>query len=458
MLNLSKYRINRDVDRTSYRSYQYLIKHKNRSYVLYVLAGLMVLGAALMFLPWTQTIKAKGKVTTQFPNQRPQAIQSILSGKLENWYVQEGDMVKKGDTIVFISEVKDEYFDPELLARTQQQIDAKSQSVDNYGAKVNSLDQQYAALVEARDLKIEQTKNKIKQKQLSLTADSTDLQAFETQAEIAQNQFNRTEELYNKGIKSLNELEDKRLKLRNSRAKVVSQQNKILASINELGNLNLSLQTIRSEYADKMAKAQSDKFSARTAQLDATANEVKLKNQLSNYSKRQEFYTIRAPQDGRITQAIKKGVGEIIKEGTDIVTIMPSKYDLAVEIFVKPIDLPLIKIGQEVLLQFDGWPAIVFKGWPENSTGTFTGTIMAIDQFSDNTGEYRVLVKPNINDEKDWPEQLLVGSGSRAFILLDDVPVWYELWRQLNGFPANFYQKGEDQSEFKQKAPLKKVK
>ena len=83
---------------------------------------------------------------------------------------------------------------------------------------------------------------------------------------------------------------------------------------------------------------------------------------------------------------------------------------------------------------------------------------MAIDQFSDNTGEYRVLVKPNINDEKDWPEQLLVGSGSRAFILLDDVPVWYELWRQLNGFPANFYQKGEDQSEFKQKAPLKKVK
>ena len=117
MLNLSKYRTNRDVDRTSYRSYQYLIKHKNRSYVLYVLAGLMVLGAVLMFLPWTQTIKAKGKVTTQFPNQRPQAIQSILSGKLENWYVQEGDMVKKGDTIVFISEVKDEYFDPELLDR-----------------------------------------------------------------------------------------------------------------------------------------------------------------------------------------------------------------------------------------------------------------------------------------------------------------------------------------------------
>jgi hypothetical protein len=32
-----------------------------------------------------------------------------------------------------------------------------------------------------------------------------------------------------------------------------------------------------------------------------------------------------------------------------------------------------------------------------------------------------------------------IGSGARGVALLNSVPVWYELWRQLNGFPPDYY-------------------
>jgi hypothetical protein len=117
---------------------------------------------------------------------------------------------------------------------------------------------------------------------------------------------------------------------------------------------------------------------------------------------------------------------------------MPKIHSLAVEIYVDPIDLPLMNIGENVRLQFDGWPAIVFSGWPGASYGTYGGEIYAIDKFIGTNGKYRVLVR---QDEKDhaWPDAIRVGGGSKAMILLNDVPIYYELWRNINGFPPNFY-------------------
>jgi adhesin transport system membrane fusion protein len=118
---------------------------------------------------------------------------------------------------------------------------------------------------------------------------------------------------------------------------------------------------------------------------------------------------------------------------------MPKNYDLAIEMFVQPVDLPLLQKGQNVRIQFDGWPAMVFSGWPNTSFGTFGGEIFAIDNFANEEGMFRVLVSPN-KKEKDWPQALRVGGGAKSMILLDNVLVGYELWRKINGFPPNFYQ------------------
>jgi len=163
---------------------------------------------------------------------------------------------------------------------------------------------------------------------------------------------------------------------------------------------------------------------------------------------RKDLYYVKAPQDGYINKAIKAGIGETFKEGEKLVNIMPSNYELAVETYVKPIDLPLLHTGEKVRVRFDGWPAIVFSGWPNVSYGTYGAKVVAIENFSSANGKYRVLLAP---DEEDyaWPEALRVGSGANTLALLEDVPIWYEIWRHLNGFPPNYYTPQTEKSESK---------
>mgnify|MGYP001423425278 FL=1 len=171
---------------------------------------------------------------------------------------------------------------------------------------------------------------------------------------------------------------------------------------------------------------------------DAEAMVTKMQNQYMNYSVRRGLYYITAPQTGYVTKAIRSGIGETIKEGEEVVSIMPEKYDLAVEMYVKPVNLPLVSKGQKVRFMFDGWPSIVFSGWPNLSYGTFGGKVVAIDNFISENGKYRMLVAPDKSDVP-WPEALRVGSGANGIALLRDVPIWYELWRNLNGFPPDYY-------------------
>ena len=134
----------------------------------------------------------------------------------------------------------------------------------------------------------------------------------------------------------------------------------------------------------------------------------------------------------------RAGIGETIKEGDAVCTVMPEARDLAVEMYVKAMDVPLISKGRKVRIQFDGWPAIQFGGWPNVSVGTFGGEVSVIDYVNSQPGEFRILVVPDKEDES-WPAQLRMGSGTKGWVMLDNVPLWYELWRQLNGFPPSLY-------------------
>jgi multidrug resistance efflux pump len=348
-------------------------------------------------------------------------------------------LVRKGDTILFLSEVKDDYFDPNLLDNVQNQIMNKESSVKSYMQKVEALDTQIDALNQNRELKLQQQELKIKQSKLKLLSDSSENRAATANFKVAQEQVNRFKQLHSQGLVSQTELEQREVALQNSRAKMIDTENKLLISRQEIINLQTEVNTLRADFKDKISKAESDKYTAMSAMYDAEGTVTKLQNTYTNYSLRQGMYYITCPQDGYITRALKSGIGETIKEGTEVVSIMPYNIDLAVEMYVEPIDLPLIAIGESVRFTFDGWPAIVFSGWPGASHGTYGGTVKAIDNFIGTNGKYRVVVIPDQKDQ--WPTGLRVGTGANGFALLRDVPIGYELWRQFNGFPPDFYTK-----------------
>ena len=439
MLNISK---NNSIQEniTKFKTIKNLENRPHYKILNRIIAGVSIVVLIIFFLPWTQNISGTGAVTTLKPNQRPQTIHTAIAGRIEKWYVQEGDFVKKGDTILFISETKEEYLDPNLVQNTKNQVDAKKMAQESYGGKVGSLSSQIVAIENEKNLKLQQAQNKIRQAVLKIKSDSMDLQAVKTQVKIATTQFNRAITLNKEGLKPLTDVEDKRLKLQEVEAKIITQENKYLASKNEYLNAKVEINRISAEYNEKDSKARSDKFTAISNQYDTEAQVNKLQNQYANYNIRNGLYYIKAPQNGYVNRALQSGLGETLKEGTPIVSIMPSQYDIAVETFVKPIDLPLLSKGSKVRIWFDGWPTIIFSGWPNMSYGTFGGKIVAIETFISENGKYRVLIAPD-KTEDAWPKQLSIGAGAQTIALLNNVPVWFEIWRTLNGFPPNYYKK-----------------
>ena len=420
--------------------------------ILYIVGAIILV---VLFLPWTQNIRSNAKVTALKPNQRPQTIHSIIAGRIEKWFVQEGQFVKQGDTILFISETKEEYLDPNLVENTEQQIKSKEFAVKSYMEKVKANDNQIDAMMSSRKLKFEQAENKLIQANLKVQSDSVELSAAKLNNSIAKEQLIRMEELYKEGLKSLTDLETRRLKVQETQAKAISQENKFISSKNEVINAKIELQSINADYRDKIAKSESEKFATLSNMYDAEASVSKLQNQFVNYSIRSGMYYILAPQDGYITQAIQSGIGETIKEGTEIISIMPADYELAIEMYVNPMDIPLLEKGQHVQIQFDGWPSVIFSGWPGISYGTYGGQIVAIDNFISKNGKYRVLVSHDKN-YPNWPKEIRLGAGASSMTLLKEVPIWYELWRQVNGFPADYYKQDTTDQKVKKANETKK--
>lgn len=403
--------------------------------IFLVLLGIFVV---ILFLPWQQNIRGTGSLTALSPKDRPQTVQTAIAGRIKEWRIAEGQAVKKGDTLVFIEEIKDKYFDPNIIERYKEQVDAKQQSIQAKQAKADALSEQISTMNLGLDLKLNQLANKVEQKRLKITSDSATLAAKKVELSIAKRQMEGSQAMFDSGLISMVKWEKAKSSIQKAEAELTEYQNKLNSAMNELAIAKLDLQTTKAEVNGKVAKSMSDRSNTISELQESMGELSQKKNELVNLEVRSENYYIRAPQDGIVVKALKEGVGETLKEGEAIVTIMPNNPSLAAEIYIKAMDVPLIDTGRHVRLQFDGWPAIQFSGWPSVSVGTFGGLVRVIDQVDSKQGKYRILITEDLSQELEdqpWPSKLRLGSGVFAWVMLDEVPVWYEIWRQLNGFP-----------------------
>ncbi len=405
--------------------------------------GLILLG--VLFLPWTQNIRAKGQITSLYQEQKPQKIYSPIAGKISRWWVKEGDFVEQGDTLAKISEIKAEYLDPKLISRTQEQLDAKKGTVSFYEQKVKSTEDQIANLRSSKTLKQDQLTNKITALQQKLTGEKAEFEAASNEYNLAKDQFERNQKMFKEGLISQTQFQQRNASMQNSLAKKTTAENKVNQTLQEIQNTKIELRGVDQEYSEKMNKAEGEKYQSLGMIETGKGDVAKLENQVASYTIRDGMYYILAPQSGQVINAKKAGIGEILKDGEELLTIVPQNTNYAVEMYVRPVDLPLVSPGQEVRFIFDGFPAIIFAGgWPDQSFGTFPGKIRAVENNIDEKGMFRVIVVENPKDKK-WPKQIKMGAGAQGIALLNDVPLWYELWRNINGFPADFYTVKKDE-------------
>ena len=451
MLNLSKQRVYDEIQRQHLHSIETLHPPDSGIVLAKIMLGLFVLGIVMMFLPWQQNISGNGEITALSVQDRPQSLQTTIPGMIEKWWIQEGTFVRKGDTILSIREVKDDYFDPDILDRLQEQIDAKKMSLDANLSKIGAYEQQILLLRQNRVLSLQKAENKIRQSVLKVVADSADLAVARNDYQIAIDRFSRFEKMFKDGLISRTDWENRQLKFRETQAKVAGSESKLAGSRQELLNARIERNAVGVEYDEKIAKAQSDRSAALKDQGEGTGELSVKQNKLASVAVRQGYYSVLAPQDGYVVRSLKAGIGENIKEGETIAVLQPANPSTAVALYVKAMDVPLLAVGRKVRIEFEGWPALQWAaGWPGSSFGTFGGVVQVIDYTDSKDGKYRILITPDPAEGK-WPAQLRVGSQAYGWVMLNDVPIWYEIWRQLNGFPAKMPDPDKDPKPAKKK-------
>ena len=389
------------------------------------LLGILADLFAILFLPWQQNVQGNGMVTALSPADRPQQLQTRIDGRIEAWFVAEGQFVKKGDSIVRISEIKEDYLNPNVLPLTQQQQSAKENAIAEKLNKAAALDVQITQLEQQRDFKVQQTRNKVLQYQ-------AEVRQATLEDSVARDQLRRRERLFRDtlGLVSVNDLQTFQIRVQSAAAKLVEKQQMLLIT-------QTDLQSIPAEYGEKIAKSRSDRAATLSEVSEGRSEVAKLRDKVGSLTIRNSFYVIEAPQDGYVVRATRAGQGEIVKAGEPIVTVQPARPRKAVELYVKPMDVALLKPGRHVRVFFDGWPALQISGWPQVAVGTFGAQVVVIDQFPSSDGRFRVLLVPDTTHDEPWPAQLRLGTGVEGWAMLDNVTVGWEIWRTLNGFPLS---------------------
>jgi multidrug efflux pump subunit AcrA (membrane-fusion protein) len=386
-----------------------------RGIVLTLVAFVIILIVA----PWIQNVAGSGIVTSFSPDQRPQTIDALIEGRIEKWYVKEGDYVREGDTIVVLRDIDTKFLDPKFQERQQVIRD-------------NEVAEAQLEVIIAKQ-KVIQAKAKVLAAEAAVTNANID-------AATARVRYERAESLFSQGLASRRELETNLLALQKALNDSVKARTDLEVENQALANANTELQAKQRLAEAKIAKSDLE---------------------LGNVTNRRNFGVMLSPINGYVTRIMQVGDGQAVKKNEKLAIVVPETDDIAAEIYIGSLDAAIVDTGRKVRLQFAGFPAIQAPGggFPHFAIGTFGGIVKVIDAVDDGSGRYRVLVVPDPND-KPWPSRAYLRQGTEVtgWILLNEVPLGYELWRQLNGFPPIIPVKAGKGSDAKAKPPISKTK
>lgn len=428
--------------------------------------ALAVTICVMAFAPWQQSVKGTGNVIAFAPLERQQTIEAPIKGRI----VRLGEGIFENARVVegqVIAEIRD--LDEDYASRLQQQLFHTEQTVtaakEQIRANTVSLEaaQRLVEVYERQEVTYSQVKEQVTAAQSAYVAGAEDkVRSFREQLSIEQaavpqleQEFGRLTKLFEQENVSLQKLQEVEAKLNASRSKVNKAASDVAASEKELEGKKQDREAyiqkaqVDIDYAHaQFQKAVSDASKAEGEIAKAASELAKAEKELREMERKvaiQSNQVLTAPMDGFVVQITPNYGSAILKEGDPICTIVPDTADRAVQMWVSGNDAPLIRPGHVARLQFEGWPAVQFSGWPSVAVGTFGGTVVSIDATDDGKGKFRVLIRPDAKDDP-WPSDAYLRQGVRAngWVLLETVPLWWEAWRQMNGFPPVITAEGDD--------------
>jgi multidrug efflux pump subunit AcrA (membrane-fusion protein) len=413
-----------------------------RTYGRMAIKLLLFLLLVVAFIPWTQTITATGKLSAYSPYERPQDIESQITGRFKSWHVLEGVRVKKGDLILDLDDYDPNFMSPELLSLLEQRRVALEQTrkaalerADELTKRITEMNNLVKTAVPSAEARVLEAGNKVRAADQRVVAAKITL-------DTAELNVSRNKQLAEQGLVSQRELELSIQAAIASKADLKAAEATLKEAEQAMRALSFGRDQVSAEMLQRLMEAEAARANALADAARATDQLADVSLRLSNATQRRLASRILAPIDGTVVRMAEVGPGETVRQGDKLVRISPLSADKAVELVADGLDAPILNTGRKVRLLFYGIPAIPLPAWPELMAGTFGGVIKVVDQVDDGKGNYRFWVVPD-PDDRPWPEQAHVRQGTRVmgWVILNRVPLWYEIWRRFNLFPPD-YQEG----------------
>ncbi|MEZ6055416.1 MAG: HlyD family efflux transporter periplasmic adaptor subunit [Planctomycetaceae bacterium] len=441
--------------------------------------ALLVTIGLMAFAPWQQSVKGSGNVVAFDPFERQQVIESPIKGRIVQW----GDGIFENASVVkgqLIAEIRD--LDEDYASRLQQQLIHTQETVRAASEQIHTSRDSRDAALQLIEVWQRQEKSYMLVKEQVIAAQNAYVAAAEEkvnsvieqlaieEAAIPQleQELERLQMLYKMENIALQKVQEVDAKLNAAKGKVRKAKADVAAAEKELSGKKedrkgyIEKAQVDIDYAHGLyQKSLSEAAKAEGDILKSESELAKMEKELREMERKvavQSNQVLTSPIDGIIVQISPNFGSSVLKEGDPICTIIPNTSDRAVQVWLNGNDAPLVRAGHHVRLQFEGWPAVQFSGWPSVAVGTFGGEIVSVDATDDGKGKFRVLIRPDKTDDP-WPDQRYLKQGVRAngWVLLETVPLWWEVWRQLNGFPPVRAEDDGGKTE-KEKKPIKPPK
>lgn len=397
---------------------------------------------AIAFIPWTQTITVTGQLSAYTPYERPQDIEAQITGRIKKWHIFEGVRVKQGDLILELDDYDPNFMAPDLLGFLEQRRKALEDTrkaalgrAEQLDKRIKEMQNLVKAAVPSAEAKVREAENRVREARQRVTA-------AQIAVETAELNVDRHRQLAEQGLVSQRELELAIQGAIASKADLQGAQANLKAAEQGMKALSFGRDQISAEVLQRLldAEAARDASVAEAARAADQLADVSLR--LSNATQRRLASRILAPIDGTVVKMAQAGIGETVRPGEKLVRISPASADKAIEMVADGLDAPLLNVGRKVRILFYGIPAIPLPAWPELMAGTYSGVIKVVDQVDDGKGNFRFWVVPD-PDDRPWPDQSHVRQGTKAmgWVILNRVPLWYELWRRFNLFPPDYQER-----------------
>lgn len=414
------------------------LKFSSRLAIKLVVLFLLIIA----FVPWTQTITVTGQLSAYNPYERPQDIEAQITGRIKKWHVFEGVRVKQGDLILELDDYDPNFMSPGLLNFFAQRKKALEDTRKAALARVEQLDKRIQEMqnlvksaVPSAQARVLEAENKVREAHQKV-------EAAKIAVATAGLNVDRHRQMAEQGLVSQRELELALQSAIASQAELQGAQANLKGAEQAMKALSFGRDQVNAEVLQRLLEAEAarDASVAEAARAADQLADISLRQ--SNAEQRRLASRVLAPVDGTVVRMAQAGVGETLRQGDKIVRLSPTSLDKAIEMTADGLDAPLLNVGRKVKILFYGIPAIPLPAWPELMAGTYSGVIKVVDQVDDGKGNFRFWVVPDAED-RPWPDQTHVRQGTKAmgWVVLNRVPLWYELWRRFNLFPPDYQER-----------------